>query len=57
MTRDDDDYAGKLLVVVADVEVAYLTSGAANYIIGSVPGHKKLFLAFAGIDGDKRVGP
>ena len=57
MTRDDDDYARKLLVVAADVEDAYLASGAANYVIGSVPGYKKLFLAFAGIDGDKRVSP
>ena len=55
MIRDADDYAKKLLVVASDAADAYLTLGAANYIIGSLPGDKKLFLAFAVIQGDKRV--
>ena len=56
MIRDADSYAKKLLVVAPDAADAYLTLGAANYIIGSLPAYKKLFLAFAGIHGDKKVG-
>ena len=33
-----------------------LALGTANYIIGSLPGFKKLFLGFAGIHGDKNAG-
>jgi predicted Zn-dependent protease len=29
--------------------------GAANYIIGSLPGLKKFFLGFAGIHGEKKA--
>ncbi len=39
-----------------DAADAYLGLGAANYIIGSLPGIKKFSLGFAGIHGDKRVG-
>jgi hypothetical protein len=56
MIGDADSYAKKLLVVAPDAADAYLTLGAANYIIGSLPAYKKLFLAFAGIRGDKKVG-
>jgi hypothetical protein len=56
MIGDADSYAKKLLVVAPDAADAYLTLGAANYIIGSLPAYKKLFLAFAGIHGDKKVG-
>src|SRR5579864_3332507 len=56
MIRDADRYAKKLLVIAPDAADAYLTLGAANYIIGSLPGLKKLFLGFAGIHGDKKVG-
>ena len=56
MIGDADSYAKKLLVVAPDAADAYLTLGAANYIIGSLPASKKLFLAFAGIHGDKKVG-
>jgi hypothetical protein len=56
MIRDADRYAKKLLAVAPDAADAYLTLGAANYIIGSLPGYKKFFLAFAGIHGDKKAG-
>src|ERR1700722_8645385 len=56
MVRDVDRYAKKLLVVAPEAADAYLTLGAANYIIGSLPGFKKLFLGFAGIHGDKNAG-
>ncbi len=56
MIKDADRYAKKLLVVAPDAADAYLTLGAANYIIGSLPGYKKLFLGVAGIHGDKKAG-
>jgi hypothetical protein len=56
MIREADKYANKLLVVAPDAADAYLGLGAANYIIGSLPGLKRLFLGFAGIHGDKKAG-
>jgi hypothetical protein len=56
MIRDADRYAQRLLVIAPDAADAYLTLGAANYIIGSLPGLKKFFLGFAGIHGDKKAG-
>jgi tetratricopeptide (TPR) repeat protein len=54
--READEYAKKLLVIAPDAADAYLGLGTANYIIGSLPGYKKLFLGFAGIRGDKKAG-
>jgi tetratricopeptide (TPR) repeat protein len=56
MIGDADQYAKKLLAVAPDAADAYLTLGTANYIIGSLPALKRLFIGFAGIHGDKRVG-
>ena len=56
MIKDADRYAKKLLAIAPDADDAYLTLGAANYIIGCLPGIKKFFLGFAGIHGDKKVG-
>jgi hypothetical protein len=56
MIGDADSYAKRLLVVAPAAADAYLALGAANYIIGSLPGYKRLFLAFAGIHGNKKVG-
>src|SRR5690348_4933230 len=56
MIRDADKFAKRLLVVNPDAADAYLTLGAANYIIGSLPALKRFFLHFKGISGDKRVG-
>ncbi len=56
MVRDADNYAQRLLVAAPDAADAYLTLGAANYIIGSLPGFKRFFLGFAGIHGNKQVG-
>src|SRR5882724_3495368 len=56
MTRDADQYAKKLLVVLPDAADAYLGLGMANYIVGSLSELKKFFLGFAGIHGDKKVG-
>ena len=35
---------------------AYLGLGTANYVIGSLPGHKRFVLGFIGIHGDKTLG-
>jgi hypothetical protein len=56
MTGEADKYAKKLLAVAPEAADAYLGLGVANYVIGSLPAHKRLLLAFAGIHGDKRVG-
>jgi tetratricopeptide (TPR) repeat protein len=56
MIRDADKFAQKLLALNPDAADAYLTLGAANYIIGSLPALKRFYLKFKGIDGDKRVG-
>jgi hypothetical protein len=56
MIRVADRYAKKLLVAAPDAADAYLTLGAANYIIGSLPGFKRFLLSFAGIHGNKKLG-
>ena len=56
MIRDADRYAKKLLLVAPAAADAYYTLGAANYIIGSLPGLKRFALGLAGIHGDKRLG-
>jgi hypothetical protein len=56
MIGEADKYAKKLLVIAPDAADAYLGLGPANYVIGSLPGLKKLFLVFAGIHGDKKLG-
>jgi hypothetical protein len=56
MIREADTFAKKLLAVDPDAADAYLTLGTANYIIGSLPALKRLFLHFKGIRGDKRGG-
>jgi hypothetical protein len=54
--RNAGDYAKQLLQVAPDAADAYLVLGAATYIIGSQAMHKRLFLRFAGVRGDKREG-
>jgi tetratricopeptide (TPR) repeat protein len=54
--READTYAKRLLVIAPDAADAYLGLGTANYVIGNLPGIKKIFLGFAGIHGDKQVG-
>lgn len=51
-----DEFAKRLLEISPDAADAYLTLGLANYIIGSLPWHKRLFLSFSGIRGDKSGG-
>ena len=54
--READTYSKKLLKVAPGAADAYLGLGTANYIIGSLPGPKKLFLGLVGIHGDKKKG-
>lgn len=54
--READEYAKRLLAVAPEAADAYLTLGVANYIIGSLPGHKRFFLRFVGIRGDRKGG-
>jgi hypothetical protein len=56
MIREADSYAKRLLAAAPEGADVYLTLGAANYIIGSLPGLKKFLLGFAGIHGDKKLG-
>jgi hypothetical protein len=56
MIRDADKYAKKLLVITPEAADAYLGLGTANYVIGSLPGYKRVVLGFIGIHGDKTLG-
>jgi hypothetical protein len=56
LTREAEGYAETLLTVKPDAVDAYVTLGAANYIIGSLPAHKRFFLWFGGIHGDRLRG-
>ena len=56
MTREAERYAETLLTVKPDAVDAYVTLGAANYIIGSLPAHKRFFLWLGGIHGDRLRG-
>jgi len=56
LTREAERYAETLLTVKPDAVDAYVTLGAANYIIGSLPAHKRFFLWLGGIRGDRLRG-
>jgi hypothetical protein len=42
--------------VRADAQDAYVALGAANYIIGCLPGYKRFLLWFGGVRGDRQRG-
>jgi hypothetical protein len=54
--RAAEEDARRLLAVAPDAADAYLGLGAANYIIGSLPVHKRFFLWLGGIHRDKIGG-
>ena len=54
--RRAEDYAKQLLAIAPDSADAYLALAAANYILGCLPLHKRIFLWFGGIRGDKARG-
>jgi hypothetical protein len=51
-----NQYAKQLLAVRPDANDAYVALGSANYIIGSLSGGMRFFLAFGGVHGDRRLG-
>src|ERR1700675_260380 len=51
-----NQYAKQLLAMRPDANDAYVALGSANYIIGSLSGGMRFFLAFGGVHGDKRLG-
>jgi len=54
--KQSDLYARELLMVEPDAQDAWLAVGAADYIIGSLPAHKRFFLRLGGIHGDRKSG-
>jgi len=56
LTKQADAEALKLLAIDPNAEDAYMALGAANYIIGCLPGYKRAFLWFGGVHGDRQRG-
>jgi hypothetical protein len=56
LTRQAETHAEQLLALQPDEADAWLSIGAANYIIGSLPAYKRFLLWFRGIHGDKHLG-
>jgi hypothetical protein len=54
--READRNARVLLKTAPDVDDAYVALGAANYIIGCLPGYKRAALWLGGVHGDKTLG-
>ena len=54
--RRAEKEATRLLAIRADAHDAYVALGAANYIIGCLPGYKRFFLWFGGVRGDRQRG-
>ena len=54
--RRAEKTATLLLAVRPDAQDAYVALGAANYIIGSLPGYKRFLLWFGGVRGDRERG-
>jgi tetratricopeptide (TPR) repeat protein len=56
LIREADRYAKRLIALQPDDADAWLSLGAANYIIGCLPAYKRFFLWFGRIHGDKELG-
>src|ERR1700730_1974860 len=56
LMRKAEDEAGRLLAIDPSAQDAYVALGASNYIIGCMPGYKRLFLRIVGCDGDRARG-
>ena len=54
--RESTRTAQELLKVAPDTPDAYLALGAANYLVGCLPGYKRFFLGLGGVHGDKALG-
>jgi hypothetical protein len=56
LMRQAEDEAKTLLTIDPSASDAYVALGTSNYVIGSLPAYKKMFLWFGGIHGDKDRG-
>jgi len=56
LIKEAEEYAKRLLKLQPDEADAWLSLGAANYIIGSLPAYKRFFLWFGKIHGNKQLG-
>lgn len=56
LIKDTEVMAKRLIALRPDAADAYLSLGAANYIIGCLPAHTRFFLWFGGIHGDRILG-
>jgi hypothetical protein len=56
LIKEAEGYAKQLLAVRPDEADAWVSLGAANYIIGCLPSYKRFFLWFGRIHGDKHLG-
>lgn len=56
LMRQAEAEAKTLLTIDPGASDAYVALGTSNYVIGCLPGYKKMFLWFGGIHGDKDRG-
>ncbi len=56
LIKEADRYAKRLIALRPDDADAWLSLGAANYIVGCLPAYKRFFLWFGRIHGDKELG-
>ncbi|HTZ72637.1 MAG TPA: hypothetical protein VMB47_01845 [Candidatus Aquilonibacter sp.] len=56
LMRQAEAEAKTLLAIDPSASDAYVALGTSNYVIGCLPGYKKMFLWFGGIHGDKDRG-
>lgn len=56
LMRQAESEAAVLLAIDPGAKDAYLALGASHYVIGCLPGYKRLFLRFGGIHGDRSLG-
>ncbi len=56
LIKEAQGYAKRLLALQPDEADAWLSLGAANYILGSLPAYKRFFLWFGRMRGDKHLG-
>ena len=56
LMRQAESEANALLGVDPNEKDAYVALGMSNYVIGSLPGYKKMFLWFGGVHGDRNRG-
>jgi hypothetical protein len=56
LLRQTKQSAQLLLAVNPHADDAYLALGAANYIIGCLPGYKRFIVSFGGIHGNRALG-